>query len=356
MAKDQKRTRSADLDEDARPDAASAPIPQPLETITLDPDGDLFLRVGAELPPVTPCLFRVCSASLRRATPVWKAMLFGPFTEARPAHGGDWVVDLPEDNPETLCVLLNILHGAFANVPGTISLEFLCGVIVVADKYDLIYLIRPYVNTWADMVNSPPKDAYTTWKLGNEDWVSDDMSDLAFSISGTAETGWREDGQDINPGDPGHAGPPDMMEVAAELRLSLIQSLLDFYHAQVEQRLPPNTACKMAMRNKTDSDLCDAVILGCMWRRSQRAPGEPGLLPKTAAEYTGSANDLLVTLGAMFRGLKPPLLGHHNCNPSSIFQVLAFATKKNPSYCAPLQPHHIKQMEKHREVSGFSPT
>jgi hypothetical protein len=35
---------------------------------------------------------------MRRASPVWKAMLFGPWQELKPAHG-DWIADLPEDKP-----------------------------------------------------------------------------------------------------------------------------------------------------------------------------------------------------------------------------------------------------------------
>ena len=75
----------------------------------VDAEGDLLLNVGAKLAGVKPWSFRVCSAALRRASAVWKSMLFGPWVEAKPAEG-DWTVNLPEDNPESFNVLLAIFH------------------------------------------------------------------------------------------------------------------------------------------------------------------------------------------------------------------------------------------------------
>lgn len=107
----------------------------------VDADGDLLLNVGAKL-GVKPWSFRVCSAALRRASAVWKSMLFGSWIDAKPAEG-DWTVDFPEDNPESFNVLLAILHGKFLAVPSVVSLDCLCAILVLADKYDLIHLLRP---------------------------------------------------------------------------------------------------------------------------------------------------------------------------------------------------------------------
>jgi len=203
--------------------------PAPPERMLFDPDGDLVLHVGTELDSVDPCLFRVCSASLRRASPVWKAMFFGPFTEAeaRPPHG-DWVVALPEDNPETLGVLLEILHGGFARVPTTVSLDFLCGILVVADKYDLFHLIRPFVNKWAEAVEGGPiegsydgihplqgftgslhiKRIYAAWELGLNDWVTEDLTHFIYNVSKEGTSFFLE-GSQLELGN--HSGPPDLL-------------------------------------------------------------------------------------------------------------------------------------------------
>ncbi|KLU92675.1 hypothetical protein MAPG_11663, partial [Magnaporthiopsis poae ATCC 64411] len=53
---------------------------QPASPIVLDPDGDLHLAVGTA--KVNPVRFVVCSRALARASPVFKAMLFGAFSES----------------------------------------------------------------------------------------------------------------------------------------------------------------------------------------------------------------------------------------------------------------------------------
>ncbi len=117
---------------DSRPKLETTPSPsteeeklEPVMEVVLDSEGDLSLLVGAELPGAEPLHFQVCSAALRRASPVWKAMLSGPWAEAAAAQDADdWTIDLPEDNPEALETLLSILHGSFDSVPKVISLDF----------------------------------------------------------------------------------------------------------------------------------------------------------------------------------------------------------------------------------------
>ncbi len=51
---------------------------EPVMEVVVDSEGDLSLFVGAELSGAEPRHFQVCSAALRRASPVWKVMLSGP--------------------------------------------------------------------------------------------------------------------------------------------------------------------------------------------------------------------------------------------------------------------------------------
>ncbi|KAB5545489.1 hypothetical protein GE09DRAFT_1060951 [Coniochaeta sp. 2T2.1] len=83
------------------------------ETVYFDRDGDLRLEVGPE-----EATYVVCSRTLSRASPVFKAMLYGSFAEAKPADPKKtWIVKLPEDDPPALATLLNIMYGAFGKVP-----------------------------------------------------------------------------------------------------------------------------------------------------------------------------------------------------------------------------------------------
>ncbi len=213
-------------DDDA-PD--TTPTSPPEKTVkAVDPDGDLILHVGAKLVGEDAAAsFKVCAAALRRASAVWKNMLFGPWIESKPAEG-EWTVDLPEDNPESLGVLLAILHGTFCDVPGAVSLDFLCGILVVADKYDLIHLVRPFVDRWVGAVKSPDLEGryngnvpllgftgsdhfrriYAAWELGCDDFVAAEITDFIFNFSCAGTTFYHKLTR-VVPGD--HFGPPDLV-------------------------------------------------------------------------------------------------------------------------------------------------
>lgn len=203
----------------------------------IDANGDLLLKVGAKL-VVRPWFFLVCSAALRRSSAVWKSMLFGPWIEAKPIEG-DWIVDLPEDNPESFGVLLAILHGTFSAVPSAVSLDFLCAILVLAGKYNWIHLLHPYIDRWAAAVKNPNlkvyykskiptlgftgsnhiRRIYAAWELGCDDLVAEEITGFIFSFSCTGTTFFSDkDGPPtfapshlvpVTFGD--HPGPPDVV-------------------------------------------------------------------------------------------------------------------------------------------------
>jgi hypothetical protein len=137
-------------------------------------------------------------------------MLFGPWTEAKPREG-EWVVELPEDDPRSLSTLLGILHGKFANVPTTLPLDGLYRIVLVADKYDLMSIIWPWASAWLCHVSSSQTatldinltlfrahtghrnplygvrertaKAFVAWHLGCEDMLSKQIEHFIFNTS-----------------------------------------------------------------------------------------------------------------------------------------------------------------------------
>lgn len=135
------------------PQMGSPPAPAPelseYKHVVIDPDGDLYLHIPDTDPasPVTLWEFRVCSAALRRRSPVWKRMLFGPWKERRPTNEDtDWIVELFKDCPQAMQLVLNIIHGNFDMVPRLPfgSLRQLYDFQVVADKYDVVSIFKPW--------------------------------------------------------------------------------------------------------------------------------------------------------------------------------------------------------------------
>jgi BTB/POZ domain len=140
------------------------------EKIAFDSNGDLTMKVGWRERE-----FLVCSKTVARASPVFKAMLYGNFKEARPADPTEsWIVNLPEDGSDSMEILFNIIHSHFDNISHNLSLENLFGVLVVAEKYDMTQVIRPWIKDWvAPYLEDVKPDRYAlmlcvTWELGLE--------------------------------------------------------------------------------------------------------------------------------------------------------------------------------------------
>ncbi len=116
--------------------------PAPVEVF--DPHGDLTLVVGEDQVP-----FRVCSRALARSSPFWEARLYGPFSEGKAQQeGSGWKISLPDDRPEGLRILLSAVHGKFDDLPRAIVHDQLLYLTVLADKYDMIGVLKPYWKNW----------------------------------------------------------------------------------------------------------------------------------------------------------------------------------------------------------------
>lgn len=109
-----------------------------------DARGDLKLIVGADK-----VAFKVCSRALARSSPVWEALLYGPFAEGKAQqHGGDWEIPLPEDRPEALRILIAAVHRGADDLPRQIGHEQLLRLTVIADKYDMTGSLKPLWDKW----------------------------------------------------------------------------------------------------------------------------------------------------------------------------------------------------------------
>jgi hypothetical protein len=163
---------SSPENQDCTPSVSASPDPP---TIHLDGDGDLRLRATAKEGHTQD--FIVCSRSLMRLSPVFKVLLSGGFAESRPTEG-EWLVALPDDDPEALLTLLNIIHGGFGLVPDKPRLEELYRILCVANKYDMTEAVRPWAGNWAKLAEEAQRDktggnpamlTFIAWELGHQE-------------------------------------------------------------------------------------------------------------------------------------------------------------------------------------------
>ncbi|KAK2772867.1 nuclear pore protein-like protein [Colletotrichum kahawae] len=110
-----------------------------------DTRGDLTLKVGGNRSGYD---FVVCSRTLGRSSPVFQAMLFNGFAESKPADGAAWNVQLPEDGPSPLFLVLSIIHGHFQHVTRALKAYQLYELLVVTEKYDMTKILHPWASTW----------------------------------------------------------------------------------------------------------------------------------------------------------------------------------------------------------------
>jgi hypothetical protein len=101
--------------------------------VELCANGDLTLLVGEDFGPAS--RFRVSRNTMCMASPVWRAMLSGPFSEANKDIDE---ITYADDNPVALLVILRIAHLKFASISRKTTLEELVDIATICDKYNTV--------------------------------------------------------------------------------------------------------------------------------------------------------------------------------------------------------------------------
>ncbi|KXJ85571.1 hypothetical protein Micbo1qcDRAFT_169313 [Microdochium bolleyi] len=244
----------------------------------IDPRGDLWLHAsgtaaGAAIPGNS-ARFRVCSRALSRSSSVFDKMLFGPFAEGTKSRDAsqEWVVDLPGDSPSGLRPLLEIMHGQFqrmAPIAGAqrSTIQRLYDVVVVADKYDCIALLRPWAASWtlcykADLFTAEHELFCLAWIFYQVGYISG-YETVVTQLVLTTPPG---------PADDPRASmilPPKLYETVTFLRAKLIASLLDPIRTNVERLIKGGSRSVGLCRERVSKKhklRCESSMLGELLR------------------------------------------------------------------------------------------
>ena len=116
-------------------------------TVQIHPNPDLHLiTVTTE--------FHVLSTALRLSSPVFKTMLDpnSPFVEGQSLAGGGGgepaKITLPEDDPDALEIILNIIHHRGNLIPKKLKSSMMYEVAVLGDKYDMVGCLQGWGLLW----------------------------------------------------------------------------------------------------------------------------------------------------------------------------------------------------------------
>lgn len=128
--------------------------------VTIDPRGDLKLTVGKE-EDGTRVTFLVCSRALARTSPVFERMLYGNFKESQdsPKENTDWEVELQNERPTTMEILLNITHANLAKVPRILPIDELYDLTICTNYYDTTHLLAFWADSWLSSIDDIARDA-----------------------------------------------------------------------------------------------------------------------------------------------------------------------------------------------------
>lgn len=145
----------------------------PIKALNLRPtdvvcDSGALLIIVGDLDKATEVkIIQVSEAHLSHASSVFKALLSDKFKEGQATRTlGDWYIQLPDDNPEAVLLLCNILHLNTTKIKVSETTE-LCELAIVVDKYHCSEKVFDYGSKW--LQEWSPQGETDTWN-GMIEW------------------------------------------------------------------------------------------------------------------------------------------------------------------------------------------
>ncbi|KAK1982108.1 hypothetical protein LZ30DRAFT_749570 [Colletotrichum cereale] len=325
------------------------------EEVQVDPDGDLVLRAGQQtgLPERS---FRVCANALRRSSQVWKKMLFGPFKESKPAFG-TWLVHLPDDDPDALEIVLNIIHANFPLVPATPSLAELYEIFQMANKYDMVPALKPWANAWLDVAESYAAATdgesmaaltYVAWELGQVELHRKMMKELLLysSIGGDGRM-VTADGVVLDDFDP--IGPPGLLGFLRRQQQDILATLPLQLNTVVAELTTGPGCCVDKKASADEKADCNDIVLGSLVRGMVKTKGTISLT------MVGGEGESVANFASVIRAIADGISTHEGhsgkCNPAP--RIVAALNKFTRGRIVKLTKISVEKMEIRRDELGL---
>lgn len=301
---------------------------------------------------------RVSFETMEQASPVWKETIFGPEGQRQmPTDEEEWIIQLPDDEPLSIRILLALIHDRPDVVPdwhGDTDTVGACTqiakAVATADKYGVLPLLRPFVSDW--LAPARPRPIIHTegngrahegldpnavhrlevaWQLGAAGLVEEHVRNIVFA-SGLTSAVLNELLTEANDAAGILTSVSELLGVVAKRRRQVIQSALNFFQWFLANLRSEEGKCKMTMPifpglvrsglvfQELDRQLCDMAIDVYITKRMMEESQLVGEIPEEAQDYHSSIHRLLHTIGYIF-GMgcdrEPTLPPNHTC-----FQIL----------------------------------
>jgi hypothetical protein len=105
---------------------------------------------------------RVSSRHLILASALFKCLLKGGFPESQSLSStGALKIPLPDDDPNPLEIILNIIHGHVKKVPRKVDIDVLTQISVLIDKYAFHEVAEIFTDMWFENLRVNPPKTFT---------------------------------------------------------------------------------------------------------------------------------------------------------------------------------------------------
>ncbi|KAI0849039.1 hypothetical protein F5Y00DRAFT_72462 [Daldinia vernicosa] len=282
-----------------------------------DRRGDVKLRIGQDRDS-SAIIFTACSRSLARASPVFDRMLYGDFSEGRSNQAkdaDDWIVNLPEDKPAAMAVLLSIAHGHFEQIPKMLSVDELYDLTVLSHFYDATRTLGPWSNKWMAAVEKlereskelMPKILWISWELGWKNTFTALSRRMVLECEASIFSTGADEIQ----------YPPDIIERISTIRIQTLRALLGIFGEMIENLAVVDEKprwCRHAVW--MGPHRCESMILGSITFCLIRAglwplPDADEVEESVMAVYSKMTNIIIHDIGAADNSR----VDHNECNP-----------------------------------------
>ncbi|KAJ4385457.1 hypothetical protein N0V93_009885 [Gnomoniopsis smithogilvyi] len=193
---------------------------------------DADLQVAVRESDGVDAIYSVRASVLESASTVWKQTL-----SSQPST----TLDLVADPAPGLDAIFSIAHYKFQTLPQQVSEAELHDIALVAEKYQTLHLLPPFIKGWLASVGTPAADAdkllVTAWSLGHAQWFSTALAHAAHAASLAADGTTLLDSE----GKPWSAQPvsPAVVELLAATRAAAVERIIHAVSTPMHRLLNP---------------------------------------------------------------------------------------------------------------------
>ncbi|RDL37621.1 uncharacterized protein BP5553_05054 [Venustampulla echinocandica] len=239
-----------------------------------------ILTPNEEAPAVIPPKARE-SRHKKVVSTTQETLLSGNFDEAVTLRATGHVTIQLSGDPETLVILLNIIHGATRKVPRQVNLDLLRKLAVLVKDFKMLESVEFFSDTWIDKLKGD----------GMPQSYSDDVIQLLFvflvfdredEFKNMTRLIQRECDEKFDEQIPEVPIPHGIIDAIKRDRQFAIETAITVIHGFITKYMDGLPICDSGM----DVDLrfaCDAMLLGSL----MKGCGKIGIWPKPDAPFTG---------------------------------------------------------------------